>query len=100
MLDPRAEEGPKPVASWVRALAWTIVTSSCLALAGALLQLSQRGLENVDWLRIAPFVLLAAWVLPPILIVALTGRPPRSWLGLGTLLWQSPRERPPTSPRG
>ena len=89
----RATDGPKPVAGWVRVLAWVIVISSCVAAIGAASQLWHRGIFAVPWLRVAPFMLLVAWMMPLFWIVAATGRPPRRWWGLGTRLWQSDAEQ-------
>ena len=89
----RTVEGPKPVATWVRVLAWVIVACTCFAAVGVGWLLSQLGLRGVPWLRVAPLVLPVVWILPLFWIVALTARPPRRWLGFGTRLWQSGAEQ-------
>jgi len=84
-----SSDGPKPIASWVRVFAWVIVVASFLAVVGVILQLSSGRSLGVPWYVLSVFVLIAAWKLPLFWIVALKGRAPRQWLGLGTYLWQT-----------
>jgi len=82
-------DGPKPVSSWVRVLAWVIVLASVVAGAGVILQLSSGRPLGMHWYELAVLVVAVAWTLPLFWIVALTGRVPRHWLGLGTQLWRT-----------
>ena len=81
---------PGPVAGWARALAWVIVIASILAAAGAVLGL-MRGAPRLPfpWFILVLFVAALVWTLPLFWIVAIRGRPPRYWWGLGSQHWQS-----------
>jgi hypothetical protein len=79
---------PPPVAIWAR------VSAGFLALAGALAfgfmgyALALKG----RWPGIFPAIQFAAavWILPVFAIVAIRGRPPRYWPGLGAAFSKRP----------
>jgi uncharacterized membrane protein YhdT len=79
---------PGSVATWARVLAWVLVVGSCVMVLGVSLRLAAGHLPSAPWYQLAFFVLPAIWVLPVFWIVALTGRPPKHWFGLGENLWR------------
>lgn len=87
-MDNRSLE-PAQVATWARVLAWVIVAASVVAVVGvAVGAISGRPLPPVPWYIAAFFVLATVWVLPLFWIVAIRGRPPKYWLGLGSHHWR------------
>lgn len=83
-------DGPAPVATWARVLAWLLVAArSFVIIGGTLAVLRGMPLPSIQWYEAVAFVLAAVWGVPLFWIVALTGRPPRYWFGLGSHLWRS-----------
>lgn len=76
---------PRPVRLWARALAWVLVITGMLALGWEIYHLLSSGV----WPGIYPVIQLAAaiWLLPLFAFVALKGRTPRNWPGLGAANW-------------
>jgi hypothetical protein len=87
-------DAPGPVAGWARALAWVIVVASILAIIGAVVGL-MRGAPRLPfpWFILVLLAVALVWTLPLFWIVAIRGRPPRHWWGLGSHLWQSKQAR-------
>jgi hypothetical protein len=81
---------PGPVAGWARVLAWIIVVASCLAVVGVLMGIMRGArLPPLPWYFLVVLAIAAVWGLPLFWIVAIRGRPPRYWFGLGSQHWQS-----------
>jgi predicted small integral membrane protein len=81
---------PGPVAVWARVLAWLFVAAnSFVIVSGSIALLEGRPLPAIPWYKAAPFVVAAVWLGPLLWIVAIAGRPPKSWPGFGKQLWQS-----------
>ena len=85
---------PRPVAGWARALAWVIVGASILAAVGAVVGLT-HGAPRLPfpWFMLVLFATAVVWTLPLFWIVAIRGRAPTHWWGLGSHLWQTKRPR-------
>jgi hypothetical protein len=73
---------PRPVRAWVRALAWIIVITGIPAIGWMIYSLLAGGI----WpgMYRAMQVAAAIWLLPLFAYVAINGRAPRSWLGMGS----------------
>jgi hypothetical protein len=81
---------PGPVAPWARVLAWIIVAGSCLAAVGVVMGVIRGArLPPFPWYVLVVFAIAVVWGLPLFWIVAIRGRPPKYWLGLGPHHWQS-----------
>jgi len=80
---------PGPVAGWARVLAWVIVVASCVAGVGVAIGVMSGQPLRVPWYVLAVLAVATMWGLPLFWIVAIRGRPPRYWLGLGSQHWQS-----------
>ena len=80
---------PGSVAGWARALTWVIVVASLLATVGAVLGLMRGGPLPLPWYIIVLLGVAVVWMLPLFWIVAIRGRPPRQWWGLGSHHWRS-----------
>jgi hypothetical protein len=77
----------RPVKGWVRALAWVIVLASVISLGGLIYLFIARGVwPSTGWPGIFRILLVAAviWLWPLFAFVAIKGRAPRSWPGLGS----------------
>ena len=83
-------ESPKPVAKWVRALAWlftTILAAEVVLLPYFALK---RSLPDPTW-ETAAYGALILWLGPLFAFVAIKGRAPRWWPLLGDHLWRTRR---------
>ena len=81
---------PGAVAGWARVLAWVVVLASCLAGFGVILGVV-RGTQPppFPWYILMLLALATIWGLPLFWIVAIRGRPPKYWPGLGSNHWWS-----------
>ena len=79
---------PGPVPGWARALAWVIVVASCVAAIGFAKAVMDGRLLRVPWYVLVLFAVAMMWGLPLFWIVAIRGRPPRYWPGLGSQHWR------------
>jgi hypothetical protein len=70
-------------------LAWVIVVASCMAAVGGFVAVT-RGAQPppFPWYVIVLLAVATVWVLPLFWCVAIRGRPPKYWLGIGSHHWQ------------
>lgn len=82
------------VAGWARALAWLFVAASTLGGCGVALMIWKgKPAPALPWYQLAALVAAAIWIAPPFWRVAISGRVPRTWPGLGEYLWRTERRR-------
>jgi hypothetical protein len=89
---------PRPVRLWVRALAWVIVITGIPAIAWRSYTLLAKGVgpeifrefieHPLTGVLRAIQVAAMIWLFPLFTFVALKGRAPRSWPGLGSAAWK------------
>lgn len=79
---------PLKVASWARALAWLFVVASVVAISGVTWMIWHGHRPEIKWYELAVFGAAAVWIAPLFWIVAITGRAPRRWPGVGEHLWR------------